>query len=116
MQNSIQTATEQLSEWKSADQTSFMIFNIVAAACIIVNLLVCTTVLICLCARRNIRESHSFILLQLVLNIVNELLYGMNIFFTGFYTNNWKGRHTMIHYGISLGVLSFILSQWVFVY
>ena len=59
---------------------------------------------------------HCFIFLQLALTMANEILFGINITFAVFYDTDWSGRNAIIHITRSLGVLTFILSQWVFVY
>ena len=59
---------------------------------------------------------HGFVFAQLGLTIANELLFSVNIFFNCFYVEDWYGKEDVIHFSISLGVLTFILSQWVFVY
>ena len=52
--------------------------------------------------------------MQLALTIANEILFGTDILLNYFY--NDASDLESVHIVISLGILTFILSQWVFVY
>ena len=48
--------------------------------------------------------------------MINEILFGITMTFDFFIKKDWRGRDITTHIVGSLGLLTFILSQWVFVY
>ena len=48
--------------------------------------------------------------------MINEILFGITMTFSFFIKKDWRGRNITTHVIGSLGLLTFILSQWVFVY
>ena len=107
-------STDEIKEWEDRDNIMFIIFSIISCVCIIVQLLVCIIVTVILIIKRQKHDIPSFVFVQLALTMVNELLFGTDILLNYFYID--AADLESVHIIISAGILTFILSQWVFVY
>ena len=59
---------------------------------------------------------HSFVFILLGLKVVSEIIFGVNTTFNAFYTEAWYSRDSILLVMRNIAILTFILSQWIFVY
>lgn len=64
-------------EWQRAYDKSLLAFAIIVGSGIVINLIVCLLVIRRLFGKRNRREVHSSVFLQLGLTVLNEVLIGV---------------------------------------
>ena len=64
-------------EWQRAYDKSLLAFAIIVGSGIVINLIVCLLVIHRLFGKRNRREVHSSVFLQLGLTVLNEVLIGV---------------------------------------
>ena len=104
----------QFKEQEDTEKYQTLSFLIIAEALVAINLVVCITILIILCCKRHEKDVYCFVMIQVVLTTICEIFSGIDILITRQITSPFYGRSTMLE--LSLSVLTFVMSQWVFVY
>ena len=95
------------------DDSSDEVIEIICICWISINLLVITLVLIKLCYKKSFVDIDSSIFLQVILTMASLIFNGVKIYL--FYTI-YDGDNQILDIIQRLHVLTFLCSQWVFIY